>query len=153
MMSPHMTMVTRRAMTVNAMSAIMTAAAIDRTLDVTRFGGNVIAAIDAKDTFDAADDATDRATNNGADGTRDPATFRDAMGDTARNALSLRSDGSRQRGEQCARKQNPQLHWKTLPWLGGAGTCRLKSGHKTAVQWRRHYRHKTCGAYATPPHR
>jgi hypothetical protein len=118
MVPPHMTMMTRHAMTMDAMGTVVATAAIDGTLDVTRLGRNVIAAIDAKDALDAADDAADRAADNSADRAGNPATFRDAMGDTARNALSLRGDRSRQCGEQCARKQNPQLHWKTLPWLG-----------------------------------
>lgn len=117
MMPPHMTMMTRRAMTMDAVTAVVTAAAIDGTLDVRRLSRDVVAAIDAKDALDAADDATDRATDNRADRPGNTATFRDAVSDTARNALSLRGDRSRQRGEQCARKQNPQLHWKTLPWL------------------------------------
>lgn len=150
MMPPRMTMMTRHAMTMDTVSTVVAAAAIHGTLDVTRLGRHVVAPIDTKDAFDAADDATDRTADNGADRAGDPATFRDAVGDTARNALSLRGDRSRQCGEQCARKQNPQLHWKTLPWLGRAGTYRVKSGHKTAAGWRRHYRYKMCVAYATP---
>lgn len=73
--------------------------------------------VDAENALDAANHATDRAADNGADGTGDAAAFIESMGDATRHTLGLRRDRSRQRCEQCARKQNPQLHCYALLWL------------------------------------
>jgi hypothetical protein len=73
--------------------------------------------VHTKHALDAADDATDCATDNRADRARHAAAFIESVSDTTRHALGLRRDRSRQRREQCARKQNPQLHCYALLWL------------------------------------
>jgi hypothetical protein len=68
--------------------------------------------------FDSADNATDRAADNRADRPCHAAAFIEPVGDTTRHTLRLRGNRRRQRCEQCAREQNPQLHCTTLYELG-----------------------------------
>jgi hypothetical protein len=73
--------------------------------------------VDTEDALDATDNAADRTADNRTDGTCNAGAFIESMGNATRHALRLRRDRSRQRCEQCARKQNPQLHCYALLYL------------------------------------
>lgn len=73
--------------------------------------------VDTEDALDAANHATDSAADNRADGACNAGAFIESMGNATRHTLGLRRDRSRQRREQCARKQNPQLHCYALLYL------------------------------------
>jgi hypothetical protein len=109
-------MVPMRAMPVRA-GPMRTRMHIDLTAAILPIRRVVSLLVYTEHALDAADDATDRAANNRADRTRHAGAFIESMGDATRHTLGLRCDRSRQRREQCARKQNPQLHCYALLWL------------------------------------
>ena len=74
-----------------------------------------IPGIDAEQGFHAANDAADRAANDGPDGPRAPVALIHPVRDAAGNALSLGCQRHRDGGRDDACKQYVKLHCVTLP--------------------------------------
>jgi hypothetical protein len=100
--------------------------------------------LDAENALEAADDTTDRTTNNRADGSGRLISHIGAMRGAAGNALRIRGE-RRSKGRKGRKndgcKYDVELHTVALSYCWDGATCVVKQGDSAAILWR-------CGAVA-----